>query len=70
MKEMMTEASPNSDEYPFLETDIGTGPPDYTSISPVKYGCPGSKAKVAGDSDADRYYIAEDIGTATGERPK
>lgn len=68
MKEIDTKSKSNSDGGD-TKTDIGTGPPDYTSNLPVIYGRPGSEALAKGDSHADEYYIAEDIGTASGKVP-
>ncbi len=56
----------NSDGIGAHVTDIGRGPPDYTSESPVCYGYPDSIAKRDGDTWADVYYIIEDTGTRSG----
>ncbi len=52
------------------ETNSGSGPPDYTSISPVKYGRPDTISNRDGDIEADPYYLVEDTGTRPGSVPK
>lgn len=70
MGEIDTAAKSDPDGLGARDTLIGALPPDYTSNVPGCYGSPDSMAYVAGDAEADVYYIAEDMGTASGEVPR